>query len=136
MTPVPNLDEALANLVITNAGDFVYYVGKDAPEGITPHAVIRENHGTSYVISLEDAKRLGLDTSLAYTWLTLQIKSSLEVAGLTTAVATTMNAKSIPVNVIAGFYYDHLLVPKPLAKDALHVLEDLSTQAKGWLPSA
>ncbi|MDK6486607.1 ACT domain-containing protein, partial [Streptococcus agalactiae] len=68
-----------------------------------------------------------------YTRITLRVESSPQAVGLTSAVAQALSARSIPCNVIAGFYHDHIFVPKRMTDDAIELLRDLSKQAQGWL---
>ena len=59
-------------------------------------------------------------------WITLQVHSSLESVGITSAVSTALARVGISCNVLAGFYHDHLLVPVDDVDEAVDVLGGLS----------
>lgn len=92
-------------------------------------AVIREREGTTVVASSAIAADRGWIVEFEAAWLTLDVHSSLEAVGLTAAVATALADESIPCNVLAGYYHDHLLVPVGMADRAVEILEHLQATA-------
>jgi hypothetical protein len=124
-----DLDTLLANLdVVREPGVFVVATiadGSDAPAAT--RAQIGEREGITVVLPREDALAAGLSFSFEAAWLTLTVHSSFEAVGLTAAVATRLARAGIPVNVLAGFHHDHLLVPVARADEAMTVLRSLRT---------
>lgn len=92
-------------------------------------ATVREPEGLSVLVDRAEAERLGLDTTAAFRWITLQVHSSLEAVGLTAAVSRVLTEHGISCNVVAGAFHDHLLVPAARADDALAALAQLSRSA-------
>ncbi len=84
-------------------------------------AMVDEGPSRTYVVPLE----AGSANPFPAAWLTLDVRSSLDAIGLTAAVAAALVARAIPVNVLAGFHHDHLLVPEELADAAIAALHEL-----------
>ena len=95
-------------------------------EVATSVALVREDEGTTLVLSHEDAIAMRLRYPSLMARITLTVHSSLEAVGLTAAVAGALGDVGIPCNVIAGFHHDHLFVPVERADDAVGVLQALS----------
>ena len=88
-------------------------------------ARIVEREGTTLVLRRPDAEAAGLSHEAVFAWITLEVHSSLEAAGLTAAFSRVLADRGIPCNVLAGYYHDHLLVPVALADDAVAALLSL-----------
>ena len=58
--------------------------------------------------------------------ISLQVHSSLESVGLTAVVAGKLAVYDISVNMIAGYYHDHLFVPAAQADTAFGLLNNLN----------
>ncbi len=114
-------------------GVFVFCAARDP--GLTAAALavarasFREEGGTSFVLALEDAARLGFDCDLQMAQITLKVFSSLEGIGLTAAVAGLLTERGIPCNVVAATHHDHVFVPIAMAEAALEALRDLQARA-------
>lgn len=85
-------------------------------------AMVAEPEGTTLVVPFESALAAGFDPEFEAAWLTLAVHSSLDAVGLTAEVARRLAAVSIPCNVLAGYFHDHLLVPVSRTADALTAL--------------
>jgi hypothetical protein len=96
------------------------------PLGAGVEALIIEAEGITAVTTVELATERGWYHDFEAAWLTLQVHSSLEAVGLTVAVAATLAERSIACNVLAGYFHDHLLVPRSRAEEAVAGLESLS----------
>lgn len=108
---------------------FVTLVGNVLNESIiklNPIATFREEEGITLVLSEEIAKKNNLDYQVLLQKITLQVHSSLEAVGLTAAISVALTKADISANVIAGYYHDHVFVPKDKAQLALKVLTELS----------
>jgi len=90
-------------------------------------ALISEAEGITAVVTVAEAERRGWPVSFVAAWLTLEVHSALEAVGLTAAFSAALGAKSIPCNVLAGFYHDHLLVPLVQATQAIETLQSLAS---------
>jgi hypothetical protein len=95
------------------------------PLGMVVAAAIVEDEGTTSVLSVADAERLGARPEFVAAWLTVEARSALDAVGLTAAVATALAAENIACNVLAGYHHDHLLVPVDKADQAIAVLAAL-----------
>jgi uncharacterized protein len=112
-------------------GEYVFVSVADVPVGASLVALVREDEGTTLVLTLEEARRLDLasDDVDPMAMITLRVHSALTAVGLTAAVASTLAARSISCNVVAGFHHDHLFVPADRAADAIAALHELSASA-------
>ena len=95
------------------------------PFGMAVAATIVEDEGTTSVLSVTDAERLGARPEFVAACLTVEVRSALDAVGLTAALATALAAENIACNVLAGYHHDHLLVPVEKADRAVAVLEAL-----------
>ncbi len=95
------------------------------PGEVTVAATIAEDEGTTTVLSVTDAERLGARPEFVAAWLTVELHSALDAVGLTAALTTALAAGNIACNVLAGYHHDHLLVPIDQADQAIAVLEAL-----------
>jgi hypothetical protein len=93
-------------------------------------AVFAEDEGTSLVLAVAEAARLGFETSLPMACITLTVHSALDGVGLTAAVAGALAAEGIACNMVAGYHHDHVFVPADRANDALAVLQALRSSAQ------
>jgi hypothetical protein len=100
------------------------------PAELTVAATIAEDEGTTTVLSVTDAQRLGVHPEFVAAWLTVDVPSALDSVGLTAVLATALAAENIPCNVLAGYHHDHLLVPSDRADRAVAVLEALRSSQR------
>jgi len=108
---------------------FVTQVGNVLNETIVnlnPIATFREQEGMTLVLSQEQADKNDLTYDVVLQKITLEVHSSLEAVGLTAAISAALTKADISANVIAGYYHDHVFVPKDKAQLALKVLTELS----------
>lgn len=134
MSGLTDLDQTLASLDAKPQGTYVFATVDPVPEELLPFAVIREDEGTTVIVEEQEARRFGLPLDHTFARITLGVHSSLDSIGLTATIAQTLASRSIPCNVVAGFYHDHLFVQADRASEAWSLLDDLARQAKGWLP--
>lgn len=109
------------------AGEYVF-VSLTAEPDVACEAVVREAEGITCVVRRETADEQEWPYDFVAGWITLQVHSALESVGMTAAISAALAAESIPSNVLAGYFHDHLLVPSERMPDALAVLHDLSAQ--------
>jgi hypothetical protein len=112
-------------------GRYVFVCVDVVPDDADPIVVVREDEGTTLVLRLDEARRLGLawNERDVMAMIMLRVHSSLSAVGLTAAVAAALTTRSISCNVVAGFHHDHLFVPAERAGDAMAALSDLSASA-------
>jgi hypothetical protein len=125
-----DLARMLASLdVVQRSGRFVFVTGDYPALRSHAHAIVTEDEGTTYVVTVEDARLVGAPVEFEAAWLTLSVWSSLEAVGLTAAVSRVLADAGVACNAIAGFHHDHLLVPFDRADDAVRILRSLSSSA-------
>jgi len=113
------------------AGDYVYCVVNDLSI-LNLNDVIfffREEEGITVVLKKELADKLKVKYTFVAAWIALTVHSSLESVGLTAAFSKALSEKGISCNVVAGYYHDHIFVPKNHGEKALRVLTNLSGEA-------
>ena len=123
MSGETDLETMLAGLIVELRPGRYTMVSLDdpVPLGAGVEALIIEAEGITAVTTERDWYH-----NFEAAWLTLQVHSSLEAVGLTVAVAATLAERSIACNVLAGYFHDHLLVPRSRAEEAVAGLESLS----------
>lgn len=92
----------------------------------SPIASFQEQEGLTLVVSQANADAMGLAYTGLFRCISLQVHSSLESVGLTAVVAGKLAIYDISVNMIAGYYHDHLFVPAGQADAALDLLNNLN----------
>lgn len=117
------------------AGEIVFCraeIGKDYNDyaQYSPLGCFNEggDDGLTLFMTVEGASAagLGFDSNSTYKRITLKIHSSLEAIGLTAAVSKWLAEASIPANVVAAFFHDHIFVPTAKAEQAIAVLIERS----------
>lgn len=93
---------------------------------LNPIGAFLESEGMTIIISKEKADENNLSYESIFNKITLEIHSSLDAVGLTAVFSKTLTSYGISANVIAGFYHDHIFVPKEKAELAVKALEELS----------
>jgi len=113
-------------------GDYLYCT---TPEGtladhlhLEPAGMFREAEGWTLILPAT-ADTAGLAASGPMRMITLKVHSSLEAVGLTAAFAAALTKAGISVNVVAGYYHDHIFVPAADAERALEALRSLAAEA-------
>ena len=101
------------------------FAAAEAPPGVTPFAVIREDEGVTLILTRADADRAGLDYDCVAARITLRVGSALIDVGLTALFSRTLADAGISCNVIAGLAHDHLFVGWEQGPRALALLGDL-----------
>jgi len=126
-----NLNDLLKNIKpALHEGDYVFCTTGDVSQVSVKDVVMifREEEGATLIIRKETADTLNLDYSLVTSWITLTVHSSLEAVGLTAAFSKVLTDSNISCNVVAGYYHDHIFVPKKDAGLAMQLLGTLSQQ--------
>ncbi|HMJ78508.1 MAG TPA: ACT domain-containing protein [Iamia sp.] len=123
-----DLDVLLAGLApVLHPEELVWCtVPPDAVPDGPVFARIEEDEGTTLVVPIEVAERLGLTHEMPSRRIELKVHSDLAAVGLTAAVAGALAAAGISANVVAAFHHDHVLVPSPDADRALQILQALA----------
>ena len=80
--------------------------------------------------SKEEAIKNSLHFYFVSAWITLEINSSLDSIGLTSAFSKELTEAGISCNVLAGYHHDHIFVPYHKKAKAMKILGDLFTSKK------
>jgi hypothetical protein len=105
-------------------GTFVFcgFPDNDLPAALTPIATFREAEGLSAIVTLEEARRVGVPYQFESALITLTVHSSLDAVGFLAAVSAVLAEAGIPCNAVSAFHHDHLFVPPEMAQQALELL--------------
>ncbi|AYN68971.1 ACT domain-containing protein [Euzebyella marina] len=124
-----NLEHLLKNLKpVLHPGKYVF-TSQSSDKSVPIESVIgtfTEKEGTTLILSLENAVKLGMNYEFVAAWITLEVHSSLEAIGLTAVFSNALTSHQISCNVIAGFYHDHLFVDYTDGPKAVKILKELS----------
>lgn len=85
----------------------------------------REKEAITLVLKKETADDLQLSYNFVAAWICLKVHSSLEAVGLTAAFSTALAKEGISCNVVAGYYHDHIFVPKNEAERVILILSKI-----------
>ena len=120
-----NLQALIKNMEpVLNEGEYVFSTVIDIDTVPRQDTIceIKEKEGITVILSIENAKKLGLAYQYVAAWITLNIHSSLDAVGLTAAFATELGQNNISCNVVAGYYHDHIFVDIKDKNKAMDVL--------------
>jgi len=84
---------------------------------------IVEPEGITVILSRHLADRNDLAYELVFKRITLMVYSSLEAVGFLARVTEVLAAQGISVNVLSGYYHDHLYIKESEAAEALKILK-------------
>lgn len=107
-------------------GTYTFHATTGAIPSAHVQAIVVEDEGTTVVLDLSEAERLGLEAHGRFAWITLDASTDLEEVGVTAAVATALASAGVACNVLAGLHHDHLLVPEERAGEAMALLAGLT----------
>ena len=93
---------------------------------LNPIATFLEEEGMTIIVEKSKADNSNLQYEAIFNKITLEIHSSLEAVGLTAAFSAKLTEHNISANVVAGYYHDHIFVPKDRADDAVEALLELT----------
>ena len=82
---------------------------------LEPVAMVRETEGLTLVLPLPVAERERLGFNGIFRQISLTVHSSLDAVGLTAAVSRRLADHGIAANILAGYYHDHIFVPRDKA---------------------
>ncbi len=131
MSGKTNLRELLENMNPKfNNGEYIFCTLPPGSEkrSIQPIMQFREKEGVTLILEKKEADKAGIKYKAVFSWITLTVHSSLEAHGFTAAISGALTEKQIPCNVVAGYYHDHLFVPKEDAERAMTVLNGYRTE--------
>ena len=103
-----------------------YFTLNEEIMNLNPIGTFLESEGMTIIISKAKADENDLSYESVFNKITLEIHSSLDAVGLTAAFSKQLTQHNISANVIAGYYHDHIFVPKEKANLAIEALEKLS----------
>lgn len=86
----------------------------------------QEQEGITVIIPRQEADRCNLPYNYTYRQITLSVHSSLAAVGFLAAIAQPLAQAAISVNVISGYYHDHLFVPSDKAAETMNILRKIS----------
>ena len=113
--------------VILNRGEYVFCFIEDIDK-ISMNNIIcsfKESEGYSIIISKEEAIKNNLPFYFVSAWITLEIDSTLDSIGLTSAFSKKLTKAGISCNVIAAYHHDHIFVPYLDKHKAMEILSDM-----------
>ena len=133
MSGEENLDKLLASMSpLLIDGEFVFTTFAAARYGdraeLEPIAAVSEGEGLTLVVPRSKADEHGLGYESVFRGITLKVHSSLEAVGLTAAFSGKLAAYGISANVIAGYFHDHIFVPRDDAGKAMSALAEMARQ--------
>jgi hypothetical protein len=94
---------------------------------VKPLAFFREAEGITLVLLRKDADKYSLPYNSVWALITLTIHSELTAVGFLAAVTNCLASAGLSVNVISGYYHDHLFVQYAERDRAMAVLAEINS---------
>lgn len=115
------------------AGEYMFCTappGFQLPQGVDPQMVFNERgRGTTYVVLADDVAKLDevvrSTATLRSKMITLTVHSSLEAVGFIAEISRRLAERSIPCNVVAAYFHDHLFIAPDKVDDVLLTLSEI-----------
>ena len=94
------------------------------------HCEVKEVEGVTLVLEKNIADKYNnfVKYEKTWSWIQLEVHSSLAAVGLTAAFSTALAKANLSCNVMAGFYHDHIFVDVAKTAEAMQVLRRLSKE--------
>ncbi len=89
-----------------------------------------EEEGVTLILEKSRADSQKMEYGPVFKKITLRVHSSLISVGLLALVTNSLAQGGLSVNVISGYYQDHLFLEKNAANQALSILEELSESGR------
>jgi hypothetical protein len=93
---------------------------------LTPICQFREQEGITVIIPRQQADHSSLQYNCIYRQITLSVSSSLAAVGFLAVIASKLAQAGISVNVISGYYHDHLFIPRDKVSETMIILQEIS----------
>lgn len=114
---------------ILNTGEFVFSsltLTQLEQLKLNPICQFQEQQGITVIISRQQADRANIQYKYIYRQITLSVHSSLGAVGFLAEISQKLAGAGISVNVISGYYHDHLFIPTDRVTEAMAILEEIS----------
>ena len=89
---------------------------------LEPLASFSEKEGLTLVLLKETAQLNSLNFEGIFRCISLNLISSLTCVGLTAKISRLLADNKISANIYAGYYHDHIFVPRDKSKEAIKLL--------------
>lgn len=113
--------------------DYVFLSFADGHYGdhseLEPVAAVFEKEGLTLVVTRANADQYQHSYDAVMACISLNVHSALEAPGLVAAFANALADVGISCNVLAGYYHDHIFIPRHQAAEAMLALKNLSANA-------
>ena len=83
----------------------------------------REQEGVSLILNKHQADLDNLTYGPVFRRISLMVYSSLEAVGFLSRITEILSAQGISVNVVSGYFHDHLYINVKEAENAVMILE-------------
>ena len=83
----------------------------------------REQEGITLILEKSLADRENISYDLVFNRITLNVHSSLGAVGFLSRITEILAAQGISVNVVSGYFHDHLYINVEDAENAVMILE-------------
>ena len=126
-----NIDYILKNLnPRLNPDDYIFTIvnSLDSIDINEILAYIRESEGISLIMKKSVADFLQVPYFGVWSWITLDVHSSLDAVGLTSVVSNAFSEIGLSCNIVAGYHHDHIFIQKEMAEKAMNTLAILSSK--------
>jgi len=85
----------------------------------------KETEGLTVIAITDYLQAKGMQFEGSYAKLTIEVRTSLELVGLTAVLASKLAENKISANVVAGYFHDHIFVQFGLRQKAIEAIESL-----------
>jgi len=130
MSGVSDINELLDTMKpVVVPGEYVFCsLSNEEFSGLDKEPVLffREREGITVIITKEEAESKSLKYSGVWGMITLSVHSDLHTVGFLAEITKHLAKEGISVNVVSGYYHDHLFIPAEKTDKAMEILNSLS----------
>lgn len=131
MTGTKDLDQLMKSMKPELvSGEFIFCSVSDKTAStlnVKPLMIFREKEGITLILSKKDADLNSVKYDALWALITLTVHSDLAAVGFLARITNALAKEGISVNAVSAYYHDHLFVPKEKSKEALQILQKLTS---------
>ncbi len=96
-----------------------------------PVCAFQEKEGKTLILEKHKAEKAGISYNYTCRMITLEIHSALEAMGFLASITQRLAENNLSVNVVSGYYHDHLFVAKDSVAQVMSLLNMMVQEHNG-----
>ncbi len=128
MAGLDNLEETLRSMVVScDEVKYGFATVKSTKSIVLEdlQATFKEQEGLAIIAPKDVLEAKGIKYEGPFAKITIDVHTSLEMVGLTAALATELTKNDVSANVVAAYFHDHIFVQYDLRQKAMDAINYL-----------